>query len=800
MLTSSSRLLRQVLSGFTLLVVAFLPLLAFAELPFTHFTPEAGPARLPSSSVQKVMQDRLGYIWTGYFSTGLGRYNGHLIESYSVADGLGDLTVRDFVEDASGRLWVTSETGVVASEKPLGEVGPESRIRFTTKFGATLLPDERMGRNQMALLPDGRLAIATRKGVETYRFASGEKLERAMLDSGGEGEASILAAGPGGALWVAFENGVFGRGGAGDDRVATWRDPQLSATLVSTLFERVPGELWAGTVSGEVWRRRGEGQSFELISSALTERIPSITADGGDLWVASLGSGVLRIGVDSPAAPVQIRRADGLLSDTVWAIAGDREGNLWFAQNGGLSRLRADYRAFTALTASSRNGQAPALPAPECFGIVPPESADGVGSWTWVATAAGVAVRDRDGRVGVIGQKDGLLSGSVYSLARDGRGRIWVGTAAGLNAIVLEGGGELGGLTTAQPLEILGRKATIVSFIALEPERVYSCRVLDVIEGDRKEQVVFTAGSSGVHALVDGDWLAFEPESGRAAAYDVAIDAPGHLWVATPQQGVMRSTGRLSTAMLRAKLAGESSDGTRLRSAWNREKGAGSNHFRSLAVSGGLVWAGAAGSVAVFDARAFDGDPKPRLLSGSAGFGESIAASITAAPTGEIWVSHGNAITEVDPSTLAVKRRLTRRDGLIDGEVWGPGATAFDGDGRLFVATPRGVSIVEVRAVRGRSDPPPLRIETFELRPAGKGRATVSIEYAALSYRNEEGARFRSRLSGFDEQWTEWSAATSVRYSNLPASGRPYVFELQACSGEGACTSMPLRFEFQVPK
>ena len=33
------------------------------ELPFTHFTPDGA---LPSASVQKVIQDRQGYIWLAF--------------------------------------------------------------------------------------------------------------------------------------------------------------------------------------------------------------------------------------------------------------------------------------------------------------------------------------------------------------------------------------------------------------------------------------------------------------------------------------------------------------------------------------------------------------------------------------------------------------------------------------------------------------------------------------------------------------------------------------------------------------
>jgi ligand-binding sensor domain-containing protein len=785
----------------SLVFVALLlvPGAAMAELPFTHFTPEAGPARLPSSSVQKVAQDRLGYVWMGFFSTGLARYDGRSIVNWSVSDGLGDLTVRDFIEDASGRLWVTSETGVVATVKPLGDLAPGERARFTTKFGATEIPGERMGRNQMALLPDGRLAIATRKGVDTYRFSKDAVLEHSKLNAGDEGGASILASGPSGALWVAFEDGSFGRGASGSDRISTWRDPQLSATLVSALFERVPGELWAGTVSGELWLSTGEGKPFALVSSELHERIPAITAVGNELWVASLGSGVLRLDATAPANRVRFDRADGFLSNTIWSIVTDREGNLWFAQNGGLSRLRADYRAFTTLTASRRNDHEPALPAPECFAVVPPAASDGVNSWSWIATAAGVAVRDREGRSAVVAQKEGLLSGSVYSLSRDGRGRIWVGTAAGLNAIVLDGAAEPGGLTATQPVEILGHKATIVSFIALDPERIYSCRVLSVPAGEKREEVVFTAGSSGVRCFVDGTWLDVDAEAGRGAAYDVAIDARGFLWVATPQRGVQRSEGPISMSRLQQKLAGESSNAAMLTTVWDRNHGAVSDHFRAVAVSGDQVWAGAAGSVAVFDARQ-DGDAiKPRLFSGSEGLGDSIAASIAAAPDGTVWFSHGSAIVEADRSTLAPKRRLTRRDGLIDGEVWGPGAMAFGADGRLWVATPRGVSIVDVAALGGNGQRPEVRIERVVIERGGKGQSSATIDFSALSYRNEESLRFRTRLAG--GAWSEWSGERSVRFPGLAPAGKPYVLEIDACDPIAACDSgAAARFEFSVPK
>src|SRR5437763_3070966 len=99
------------------------------ELPFTHFTPNDQVSPLPSASVQKIVQDHLGFIWMGFYSTGLTRYDGHAMESYSEEDGLADLTVREIAEDASHRLWIGSEAGLVVSEKPL-DATVATRVRF----------------------------------------------------------------------------------------------------------------------------------------------------------------------------------------------------------------------------------------------------------------------------------------------------------------------------------------------------------------------------------------------------------------------------------------------------------------------------------------------------------------------------------------------------------------------------------------------------------------------------------------------------------------------------------------------
>ena len=151
------------------LAIAFLSSgVAAQELPFTQFTPNDQVSPLPSASVQKIVQDHLGYIWMGFYSTGLSRYDGHAMQNYGDEDGLADLTVREIVEDMSHRLWVGSEAGLVVSNRPIDD----SRARFRP-----VIPS-RIRRNCLAADRKGWMWVGTQDGVINVPLPGG--LQAAM--------------------------------------------------------------------------------------------------------------------------------------------------------------------------------------------------------------------------------------------------------------------------------------------------------------------------------------------------------------------------------------------------------------------------------------------------------------------------------------------------------------------------------------------------------------------------------------------------------------------------------------------
>jgi len=486
------------------------------ELPFTHFVPSGQALPLPSASVQKIIQDHQGYIWMAFYSSGIARYDGRTMETYGTKDGLADPTVREIVEDASHRLWVATEAGLTVSEKPLDRYAPGERLRFTSKVGAVALTRARMRRNCVVAAPDGWLWTSTPDGIVRYRF-DGATLRQEVLKNNGAALAMLVRRD--GTLLASRSDGVIVAISGGSQKVLATLESAATA-----LTETADGRLWGGSVNGSVWTLV-DGVAH-VIHEELGERVVAVhaTRDGRHLWAASLGTGAVRIDRHDLSQHLLVTRSNGLLGETLWTILEDREGNLWFGQNGGASRLRRGYAAFSAWTERS----SPALPDSSAFAALP----EWRGSM-WIATGSGLANLTRD-KTTTLTVDDGLLSNQIYALAPDPDGRLWLGTSAGINALsgVEQLPPPIGAAPRHTPVLIDGIPGVIS---ALGQETTYAVR--------RFGDAMCFAGSWGAGCLKEGRWLLFRGAAGLSTtgATSIAVDDHDHLWIGSTDRGDRKS-------------------------------------------------------------------------------------------------------------------------------------------------------------------------------------------------------------------------------------------------------------------
>ena len=127
-------------------------------------------------------------------------------------------------------------------------------------------------------------------------------------------------------------------------------------------------------------------------------------------------------------------------------------------------------------------------------------------------------------------------------------------------------------------------------------------------------------------------------------------------------------------------------------------------------------------------------------------------------------------------------------------------------DGRIWISSPDGVSVIDPRHLPFNRVTPPVHIEqiiadgkhytaTRDVHLPARVR-NLAIEYTALSLVVPEKVHFRFMLEGQDEDWREVVNKRRVEYSNLPP--RNYRFRVTASNNSGVWNEAGDALEFAI--
>lgn len=688
------------------------------QLNFTSYTNVQG---LPQQQALALAQDAAGYIWAGTYG-GVSRYDGASFRTLRTADGLSANGVRDLVPAEDGRLWVGTLGGGVCTVEN-GRVtgcleGPEQLV---SDYVTDLEPD-----------PRGGLWVATDVGV-THRAADGTVRHFGLTD-GLPSERVWSLRYVAGRLLACTARGLAEYG---EGRFAPLQVPGLEAHSLRAVAES-DGELIVGAEDGLFRIRRGRLERVRV--PGLAGPGPFVTdmaRDGDVLWIATR-SGVLRL--DAEGGLRRLTTGNGLLSDIVHRVLVDREGNLWFGTDDGLSKL---------------------VPGP-------------IGVWT---------------------RRDGLPHPFVRAMAQDARGRLWFGTRDGIAILeagrfaVVEGGrlpgrrvyslapladgtmlaGTTGGLVQLDGTRILGvwRQAQGLPddfAIAAVPTR------------DGRGAWIGT--SAGTVIWRDGRLQPAPGELAKARPMAMCWGPSGRLWLGLRAGGVLVTDGR--EVVLRLGKA----EGLTDQVIW------------SLDQDGEAVWVGSNGDGAFRVTR----EGIERLDTGK-GLVDDFVWEVLCDSRGGVWFYTSRGLDRLEKGRI---RHFGHGDGLADlegvagaaledrrGVLWfasGRGLVRFDPKEERPMPPPPDVVLEAVVSSRRGPVAPGARLAP----PTG----VLSFAYTALTFRDEKAVRFRHRLLPVESEWSEAEADHTVRLASIGA-GR-YRFEVLAENPDGVRSRAPAGFEFTV--
>jgi ligand-binding sensor domain-containing protein len=426
-----------------------------------------------------------------------------------------------------------------------------------------------------------------------------------------------------------------------------------------------------------------------------------------------------------------ITTADGLPSNNVHIAFAARDGGIWFGgQSGGVALVIHD-----TLQALS---QPEALASYAAWKIT-----QGRGNRIWFASLGGGAFWYEDGVWGRITAADGMPSNNLISILEDRDGDLWVGTnGAGVGH---RHGSAWTRYTTSNGLSGNSVRA--------------------IIEDDQHN--LWFATEKGVSRRnVQGEWRSYTTADGLAGddVYSVLQDRHGDLWFGTRFLGVSRFDGRSwEKYPVLDGLGAWNITQDRSGNLWFGSSGGATRYDGSdmttfpqllgpevlttltiMEDSNGAIWFGTKGS-----AYRFDGTSWTEWNAATTGgqIGKDWVGAVLEDRNGNYWFnSWDEGITRWDGDTTWT--HFDKTDGMASNQ---PRKTCVDQAGKIWVASPEGVSVWDGNAWRAfRTVDGLAGDDAFWVTPAQDGAVWIGTESKGVS-------RF-----GADSTWTTYTTANGL--------------------------------------
>jgi ligand-binding sensor domain-containing protein/signal transduction histidine kinase len=703
----------------------------------------------------------------------------YVLAAWATEKGLPPGDVFAIAQDVDGYLWLGTPNGLIRFDG--------SRFTpWTPSTPAGALPSGPV--HAIVASPDASLWVGFGGGGGVVRILRGEVYQHAGADGAPPGVTSMIQDRQG-TIWVATRSGLF-RFANGRWALMGKADGYSGGEAFS-LYEDRAGQLWAGTTSG-VYRRTKD--SFELVDASSTN-VQSLTADAtgaiwitdsrdilrklsthtapqhereirlptgawrllrdshNQIWIAAFGGGLLRVRTPlAPSALVERFEYEHRLPGSPRSLFEDREGNLWVGMRGGLIRLSEPaFSSVASLEGLTNDGVRTATVGND-------------GS-VWVATGHALNRFSGSGRTA-------FDISQTMALHSDRHGTLWVSGAQKISRLV---GNHLEDIPVPEAI----RTSRVMALTTDSQDRLWLCTAL---------KGVMTWDGKVVSRFED------QGDIGNKACQSIFTDSQGRVWIgmltagaAVHDKGTFRTFGT-SDGLGRGIVLAITED--RRGGVW-------------LSTSAGVSRYQNGRLTTITQVNAPLTDLVPVLIEDQ---------------EGHIWVgvNSGAAMirfdpTEVDKVAANPAHQLEyalydESDGMQQGsQTWQSGVGGVRGqDGRLWVATGLGMTVIDPRRLPPTRRPPPPRIESVtadgrSVTPARdlalpSGTSTLRIEYGTVSLSSAAKLRFRYMLDGVDDDWVYAGSDREATYAGVPAGN--YNFRVST-TANGEWTEAA-RWEFSV--
>ncbi|MBB3452778.1 signal transduction histidine kinase/ligand-binding sensor domain-containing protein [Rhizobium sp. BK313] len=736
---------------------------------------------LSQTRVSQIVQDNQGYLWFGT-QHGVNRYDGYGFQVFKhVAEDLDSLSgtfIYALFKDRSGTIWVGSDQFLDAFDSATGKF----RHYQVDKSNPTVIHISQDKSNHLWLSTSQGLYQLDPVTGETKRFGSDpanpDGLSSNDIKSTGEDSTGLF--------WVA--------NGAGLEAF----DPLTGQVSIRIpLRQEVREFKFHEDAHGTFWIAFGSGSGFATYDRKLNQltrySFSSSTSDGslsgvydilettnGDIWFATMGSGLLRFDRDNfqfdsyqndPTDP------QSLAENRAIAVFEDNEGNIW-----------------TGLHASPPN-MFPRNPSPFRRLWPFPGHVDKLGESlvntvfedskgdVWLGAGGALNRISADGkRLEVFNPAGANTSTEVLAITEDSSGIIWIGT---LGVGLISYDRSTGHFTSYRyaPARTDWLSSDVVTRIYIDPSGTFWLTTWNGLQKFDRESSRFTTFKR-------------DPSASAETYFSIVPDNNGDLWLGTTT-GLVKFVIRTSAFTTYKHEPGNPSS-------------LSNNTVNSIYIDNGTIWVGTQNGLNRFKVET----GKFEAFYSRDGLAGNVVSCILG-DSDRLWMSTNRGISSMNAHDKSFVN-FSSVDGLPGDDLTGWNACARGAQDVLYFggfagATARKSKVIEhddfvpsvvftdlqagdsTRAFVPSVDPekPPQPVVLLY------DASHINVSFAALSFRSPESTKYRYRLAGLDSNWHPLNAdQRSISYATLP-TGK---FELivQAATGRGSWSSPGASLQIEV--
>lgn len=418
-------------------------LVKFDGFEFQNLNKYSNP-ELDFISARSIFEDSKGFMWVGSNDEGIQKFSRNSAEHISTENGLPNNSVRSFIEDRFGNVWVGTASGVVYITPEGSIVKPSAAKDIDTSHVIV---------SQLYCDTAGRIWMLTTEENGIYLYSGNSFQRYENLNYLGNFIPSSISQDRKGNFW-------FGLGALGVAKVSNGTvDKIKSGTIIDyepskCIYSDSMGSMWFGTERGLVLYSDGVYTTYDDNTRIQNASINKILEDREhNIWVATDNGGIGKISLG--------KFRMNKLPSSVNAICEDNNNRVWLGTDEGLLCYENDVEIQNELTDFCKNVRIRHIALAKNGDILvncyskPAQvryTKNGILSWStdenlagnktrvsietdsgeiYCGTTTGLSVIKKDGTVRNFSDKDGFDNNYIMCIYQDNDGFIWVGTDGG---------------------------------------------------------------------------------------------------------------------------------------------------------------------------------------------------------------------------------------------------------------------------------------------------------------------------------------------------------------------------------